>query len=305
MSEDNKDRRWKDKTGRKYRTYGAEQEKRPGNEQDEENRETSASGESDSTVAGEGGERNEEAGLQESDVEAVEASAEEAEEEEKEGFDLEAQIELFRAQIEEDPENCIHHYNLGEALEEVGESEEALLKYQKALECDTEKEFSAIIHYSIGNHHYQKLISGIQGTVVRSSVGLHSAHKAGDTITEVHAEDYKVPIDEFESAIADLYRLKADDDIVDYVNKNAPQKIADTHYKWGSDLIDKSRQIENYGEEIKDVKESLRHLKRTLEIDPNHSQASLMVKYAKKMLQEGWECYDEYGFVAKEIQGTG
>jgi hypothetical protein len=30
-----------------------------------------------------------------------------------------------------------------------------------------------------------------------------------------------------------------------------------------------------------------------------------MVKYGKKMLQEGFSIYDEYGFVAKEIQGTG
>jgi hypothetical protein len=30
-----------------------------------------------------------------------------------------------------------------------------------------------------------------------------------------------------------------------------------------------------------------------------------MTKYAKKMLQEGWSIYDEYGFPAKEIQGIG
>ena len=46
-------------------------------------------------------------------------------------------------------------------------------------------------------------------------------------------------------------------------------------------------------------------MKKTIEIDPNHSQANLMVKYGKKMLQEGFSIYDEYGFVAKEIQGTG
>ena len=46
-------------------------------------------------------------------------------------------------------------------------------------------------------------------------------------------------------------------------------------------------------------------LKKTLEIDGNHSQASLMVKYAKKMLQEGWTIYDENGFEAKKIEGNG
>ena len=30
-----------------------------------------------------------------------------------------------------------------------------------------------------------------------------------------------------------------------------------------------------------------------------------MVKYSKKMLAQGWESYDEYGFLAKEIPGTG
>ncbi|GJL79393.1 MAG: hypothetical protein NPINA01_23820 [Nitrospinaceae bacterium] len=229
----------------------------------------------------------------------------EFDEEEELEFDLEAQIEEFRQQIEEEPDNCVHHYNLGEALVELGDLEEARDEFDLALELDTEKEFTAIIHFAIGNLHYSKLISGIHGTVVRSSVGLHSAHKAGDTITQVANEDYEIPIREFESAIQNLNFLKADEDIVEYVSKNAPQQIADTYYKWASDLIDKSRQIEHYGGEIKDVKAALKHLKKTLDIDPNHSQANLMVKYAKKMLQEGWKAFDEYGFEAKDIPGTG
>ena len=44
---------------------------------------------------------------------------------------------------------------------------------------------------------------------------------------------------------------------------------------------------------------------KTIDIDPNHSQANLMVKYGKKMIQEGYSIYDEYGFVAKEIPGAG
>jgi len=242
-----------------------------------------------------------EAGLDPSDGQALT----EYDEEEEIEFDLEAQIEEFRCQIEEEPENCVHHYNLGEALVELGDLEEAREEFDLALECDEEKEFSSIIHFAIGNLYYSKLISGIHGTVVRSSVGLHSAHKAGDTITQVNNEDYEIPIREFEAAIQDLNFLKADDDIVEYVSKNAPQQIADTYYKWASDLIDKSRQIDHYGDEIKDVKTALKYLKKTVESDPNHSQANLMVKYAKKMLQEGWKAYDEYGFEAKDIQGLG
>lgn len=227
------------------------------------------------------------------------------EEEEEVEFDLEAQIEEFRQQIEEDPENCVHHYNLGEALAELGDEDEALNEFDLALEYDTSSEFSAIINYAIGDVYYRHLISGIQGTVVRSSVGLHSAHKPGDSITEVNSEDYELPIEKFEAAIEKLGSLNADEEIVEYVSKNAPQRIADTYYKWGSDLIDKSRQISNYGRETQDVRESLKHLKKTLEIDGNHSQASLMVKYAKKMLQEGWVIYDENGFEAKKIEGNG
>lgn len=229
----------------------------------------------------------------------------EYDEEEEIEFDLEAQIEEFRNQIDAEPENCVHHYNLGEALVELGDLDEAREEFDLALELDTEKEFSSVIHFSIGNLHYNRLISGIHGTVVRSSVGLHSAHKAGDTITQVNNEDYEIPIREFEAAIQDLDFLKADDEIVEYVSKNAPQQIADTYYKWASDLIDKSRQIDFYGDEIKDVKTALKYLKKTVESDPNHSQANLMVKYAKKMLQEGWKAYDEYGFEAKSIQGLG
>lgn len=259
----------------------------------EETAEESGSGPEDGTVDPESAELAE----SEDDVE-------EGEEEEVE-FDLEAQITEFRKQIEEEPENCLHHYNLGEALMENGQLEAAQEEFNLALEYDLDGEFSAIIHFALGDRHYQKLLSEIQGTVVRSSVGLHSAHKAGCTITEVHSENYENPIMEFEKAIEFLPQLKADDDIVEYVSHNAPQQIADTYYKWASDLIDKSRQIDLYGDEIKDVQEALKHLKKTLNISPNHSQANLMVKYAKKMLQEGWKAYDEYGFEAKDIQGVG
>ena len=110
---------------------------------------------------------------------------------EKEGgdlaeFDLEAQIEEFRAALEEEPDNCVHHYNLAEALEELGDREEAKAEYQRALECDTEQDFHAIIHYGMGNLIFHQLLSGIQSVVVKSSVGLHSAHKPGDSIVDVY-----------------------------------------------------------------------------------------------------------------------
>lgn len=233
-----------------------------------------------------------------------ELDEEEGEEEEVE-FDLEAQVEEFRRQIEEEPENAVHHYNLGEALSELGQQEEALDEFARALELDVDHEYSAIVHFARGELYFQKTISGIQGTVVRSSVGLHSAHKAGASITDVNDDDYIGPIAEFEAAIRNMNTLKADEDIAEFLRKSVPQRISDTYYKWASDLIDKSRQIHHYGDEIKDVRTALKYLRKTLEIDPNHSQANLMVKYAKKMLQEGWKAYDEYGFEAKSIQGQG
>ena len=48
---------------------------------------------------------------------------------------------------------------------------------------------------------------------------------------------------------------------------------------------------------------ALKYLKKTQEIDPSHSQANLMITYAKKMLALGWKSYDEYGFEAKDIEG--
>lgn len=226
------------------------------------------------------------------------------EEEEQVEFDLDAQIEEFRRLIEEEPDNCLHHYNLGEALEELGNSDEAQLEYEKALVCDKDGDFSSIIHYGLGNLYYERLLSGVQSVVVHSSVGLHSAHKPGDQIVEVCTEDYQPLIDEFEMAVRDLPNLKADDEIVDFVTENAPNQLANVYYKWASDLIDKSRQLNKYGDEVKDVKQALKYLKKTLEIEPNHSQAVLMVKYSKKMLAQGWESYDEYGFLAKEIAGN-
>ena len=235
-----------------------------------------------------------------------EDSVEEFDEEEEEvEFDLDAQIEEFRHQIEEDPENCVHHYNLGEALAELGQLEEAQEAFEQALLLDENQAFSAIIHFGIGNLYYHQLMSGIQSTVVKSSVGLHSQHRAGNTISSVNDDDYSIPLREFEAAMQDIPSLQADEEIMEYISQNVPQQIATVYYKWASDLFDKARQIDNYGDEVKDIKKGLKHLKKTIEIDPNHSQANLMVKYGKKMLQEGFSIYDEYGFVAKEIQGTG
>ena len=234
-----------------------------------------------------------------------EDSVEEFEEEEEVEFDLEAQIEEFRHQIEEDPDNCVNYYNMGEALAELGQLEEAQEAFEQALLLDENQAFSAIIHFGIGNLYYHQLMSGIQSTVVKSSVGLHSQHRAGDTISSVNDDDYAIPLREFEAAIQDIPNLQADEEITEYISENVPQQIATVYYKWASDLFDKARQIDNYGDEVKDIKQGLRHLKKTIEIDPNHTQANLMVKYGKKMLQEGFSIYDEYGFVAKEIQGTG
>ena len=304
MKEDGKDKTWKDKTGRKYQSYGVEQRLELSElEKDEEEREElkDKKEQSTSSLSEESETGQSSTNIQESESE----TAENDEEEEEVEFDLEAQIEEFRRQIEEEPENCVHHYNLGEALAELEQTDEAKAEFERALELDEDKAFSAIIHFSLGGLYYHEMIAGIQGNVVRSSVGLHSQHKAGCQIIEVNDDDYEAPLRQYEDAIKMLDSLQADEEIVDHVKENAPRQIADIYYKWASDLIDKSRQIEVYGGEIKDVKQSLQYLKKALELSPNHSQAQLMVKYARKMLQEGWDIYDEFGFVAKEIQGIG
>ena len=307
MKEDGKDKTWKDKTGRKYQSYGVEQRlERTELEKDEEEREElkDKKEQSTSSLSEESETGQSSTNIQESGSETAENDDDEEGGEEVE-FDLEAQIEEFRRQIEEEPENCVHHYNLGEALAELEQTDEAKAEFERALELDEDKAFSAIIHFSLGGLYYHEMIAGIQGNVVRSSVGLHSQHKAGCQIIEVNDDDYEAPLRQYEDAIKMLDSLQADEEIVDHVKENAPRQIADIYYKWASDLIDKSRQIEVYGGEIKDVKQSLQYLKKALELSPNHSQAQLMVKYARKMLQEGWDIYDEFGFVAKEIQGIG
>ena len=306
MKEDGKDKTWKDKTGRKYQSYGVEQrlEREELKEEEEERAEPKDEQEKSISSLSEENEAGQSTtNIQESGFETTESDDEEEGEEVE--FDLEAQVEEFRRQIEEEPENCVHHYNLGEALAELEEIDEAKAAFEKALELDQDKAFSAIIHFSLGGLHHHELIAGIQGNVVRSSVGLHSQHKAGCQIIEVNDDDYETPLIQYEAAIKTLDSLQADEEIVDHVKENAPKQIADIYYKWASDLIDKSRQIKVYGDEIKDVKQSLQYLKKALELSPNHSQAQLMLKYARKMLQEGWDIYDEYGFVAKEIQGIG
>ena len=237
--------------------------------------------------------------------EVPESEEELAEEEEEIEFDLEAQVEEFRRLIEEDPDNCVNFYNLGEALAELGQTVEASEAFEQALELDKNQEFSSIIHLGIGNLYYHQLMSGIQSNVVKSSVGMLSQHKQQNSISSVSGDDYSIPISEFEKAIQFLPTLNADEEIVDYVRKSAPKQISTIYYKWASDLFDKARQLENYGDEIKDIKQGLKLLKKTIEIDPNHAQANLMVKYGKKMLLEGFSIYDEYGFEAKIIPGSG
>ena len=75
----------------------------------------------------------------------------EDEDEEEIEFDLEAQVEEFRRLIDEDPENCVNFYNLGEALAELGQTGEAKEAFEKALELDEHQEVSSIIHLGIGN----------------------------------------------------------------------------------------------------------------------------------------------------------
>ena len=86
-----------------------------------------------------------------------------------------------------------------------------------------------------------------------------------NTINSVSGNDYSIPISEFEKAIKFLPTLNADEEIVDYVRKNAPKQISTIYYKWASDLFDKARQLENYGDEVKDIKQGLKFLKKTIE----------------------------------------
>ncbi|MFQ5673753.1 MAG: tetratricopeptide repeat protein [Nitrospinales bacterium] len=220
-------------------------------------------------------------------------------------FDLEAQIEVFREQIAGDPENCVHHYNLGEALHELGRTDEAREAFQLALKYDHDKGFGAIIHFGLGSLYYHQLMQGTSANVVLSSVGLHSSHSDKVNITEVNDHEYQLPIDEFEAAIRDLPLLKADEEIYEDISSNAPLNIAHTYYKWGSDLIDKARQLNRYGDEIEDVRRAQKFLKKALKIDPNNSAAALLANVSQKMLAQGWKTYDEYGFEAKDIPGTG
>ena len=120
MKEDNKDKTWKDKTGRKYQSYGVEQrleQKRLGEQEEGDQESTALTGETGLPASTEDAKERETVNLQEPPLETeVDPYAEEEEEGE---FDLEAQVEEFRLQIEEEPENCLHHYNLGEALAEL------------------------------------------------------------------------------------------------------------------------------------------------------------------------------------------
>jgi tetratricopeptide (TPR) repeat protein len=81
----------------------------------------------------------------------TESEEEELEDEEEVEFDLEAQVEEFRRLIDEDPDNCVNFYNLGEALAELGQLGEAKEAFEQALELDENQEFSSIIHLGIGN----------------------------------------------------------------------------------------------------------------------------------------------------------
>ena len=200
MKEDGKDKTWKDKTGRKYQSYGVEQRLEHSElEKDEEEREElkDKKEQSTSSLSEESETGQSSTNIQESGSE----TAENEEEEEEVEFDLEAQIEEFRRQIEEEPENCVHHYNLGEALAELEQTDEAKAEFERALVLDKDKAFSSIIHFALGGLYYHEMIAGIQGNVVRSSVGLHSQHKAGCQIIEINDDEYEAPHRQYEDCL--------------------------------------------------------------------------------------------------------
>ena len=135
MKEDGKDKTWKDKTGRKYQSYGAEQRlERAELEKDEEEREElkdkkeqSTSSLSEESEAGQSSTNIQESGSETAENDEGEEAGEEVE------FDLDAQIEEFRRQIEEAPENRVHPYNLGEALAEFEQTDEAKAEFERAM----------------------------------------------------------------------------------------------------------------------------------------------------------------------------
>lgn len=156
----------------------------------------------------------------------------------------------------------------------------------------------------MGNLYYHDLLSGIQSVVVKSSVGLHSAHKPGDQITEVNDDDYDIPLGHFEKALEFLDQLKR---MTIWLSTSPKKHLV----RWRTCITSGRRTLltKRVKSPITVVKRrceaGLTLFKKALDIDPNHAQAGLMITYAKKMLAIGWTIYDEYGFEAKQIEGEG
>ena len=191
MSEDNKDPSREGRTVRKNQDHGARQklDQEREEEQDEASREPAgASEESGSPPLGEdAGESGVVDDLQEPGAEVEEAGLEDGEDDEVE-FDLEAQIEAFRQQIEEEPDNCVHHYNLGEALAELGQTGEARTEFERALELDQEETHTlnnlAWLLTEIHNNDEKRLQESV--TLAQQALALKQAAFIWDTLAEAY-----------------------------------------------------------------------------------------------------------------------
>ena len=115
-------------------------------EEKEETSEIEAPAESSEESAGDSAPTTE---LEEGESPDSEEDDLEDEDEEEIEFDLEAQVEEFRRLIDEDPENCVNFYNLGEALAELGQTGEAQEAFEQALELDETR--SSVLSFTLAS----------------------------------------------------------------------------------------------------------------------------------------------------------
>ena len=175
-------------------------------------------------------------------------------------------VERFLKQVRQDPDDILAHYNLGIFLNEDGRINESVVEYEKALELDTNRQYSTIIHSNLGSLYYR---------------------------------DYRLEeaITEFELGIEDLPLLKEENNLrlID---------AASIYNNLGLALLRKTEEKEMYGNEERDLNKARESFGKTLEFNPNYISAKDNFELIGKMIEYGWGVSDGEGRLIKYFAGT-
>ncbi len=159
-------------------------------------------------------------------------------------------IEQLRKEIEDNPQDAMAHYNLATNLPPE-QKEESLRLYKRALELDTEKKYSSIVHFNLA------------------------------VIARLHERNLDAAIEEFEAAAKNLPTL--------YASEELKRECCDrVHYHLGYAYFERTQKPEHYGKEQEDMQKVAENFREALRYNPNDVTTRKNLRNIENMISQGW-----------------